>query len=171
LASTRALLYIGRGRNGGGTVSEKLTLYEQGQLIAAAVRLHNYREKSPPTPEDVAQQLGFSVELTHHVINKMAELGALRVMSGAFGNRVLLDDVHKIDELEGKDATPSIEDEVAQFQAAQALKNEEVARRFSKDFVDEKKQSLKADLAAKLADPSKLKRSENPLDNMFKKKE
>jgi hypothetical protein len=83
---------------------------------------------------------------------------------------VLLDDHRRIEELEGKDAKPGIDEEVAAFQAAQAQKNEETAKRFSKDFFDPKKESMKADLAAKLADPSKLKKSDNPLDAMFKKK-
>jgi hypothetical protein len=152
-------------------MSEKLTLYEQGHLIAAAIRLHLHREGTPPSPDDVAKALGFSSELTHHVLHKMAELGAVRLMTGAYGDRVLLDDHRKIDELEGKDATPSIEEDVAAFQEAQARKMEETAKRFSKDFLDPKKQELKADLAAKLADPSKLKKSDNPLDAMFKKKD
>jgi hypothetical protein len=151
-------------------MSDKLTLYEQGRLIEAAVLLHLHREKTPPSPEQVAELIGFSLEAVHHLLHKMAELGAVRLLSGAFGDRVLLDDHRRIEELEGKDAKPGIDEEVAAFQAAQAQKNEETAKRFSKDFFDPKKESMKADLAAKLADPSKLKKSDNPLDAMFKKK-
>jgi len=151
-------------------MAESLTLFEQGRLIEAAVLLHAHREKTPPTPEQLAEMLGLSVEAVHHVLHKMAEIGAVRILSGAFGDRVLLDDYRRIDELEGQDAKPGIDDEVAAFQAAQALKNEETAKRFAKDFIDPKKQSLKEEVAAKLADPSKMKKADNPLDAMFKKK-
>jgi len=151
-------------------MAKDLSFYEEGHLVAACIRLHTYQHGVPPSPEDIAATLSISVEKIHHLVNRMAELGAVRVASGAYGVRVLLDDHTKIEELEGKEFTPSIEEELTAFQAAQAKKNEEMAKRFSKDFVDEKKESLKADLASKLADPSKLKKSDNPLDQMFKKK-
>ncbi|NLH48148.1 MAG: hypothetical protein GX444_06035 [Myxococcales bacterium] len=151
-------------------MDEKLSLYQEGHLIVAAVRLLTHREKTPPAPEQVAEFLGFSIESVHYLVNKLDELGALRVMSGAYGVKLLLDDHRKLEELEGVENKPGIEEEIAAFQAAQAQRNEEMAKRFSRDFVDPQKESLKADLAAKIADPSKLKRADNPLDAMFKKK-
>jgi len=151
-------------------MAEKLTLYEQGQVIAAAVRLHTHREGTPPTPEEIGETIGLHVEKVHHTLNKMEELGAVKVLTGAFGTKVMLADHLAIEELEGRDATPCIDDEVAAFKAAQAKKAEELAKRFDKDFVDPEKQDLKADLNAKISDPSKLKKADNPLDAMFKKK-
>jgi len=151
-------------------MSETLTLYEKGHLLAAAIRLHVHHHHTPPTPDQLAEALAMNVEQVHHLVNKMADLGALKVLSGAFGTRVLLADHTAIEELEGADARPDIEDEVAAFQAAQAEKNREVAARFGKDFVDERKRDVQADAAAKLSDPSKLKRSDNPLESLFKKK-
>lgn len=151
-------------------MSDVLTLYEKGHLVAAAIRLHNHLHHTPPSPEQLAEVLAINVEQVHHVVNKMAGLGALKVLTGAFGTKVLLADHLLVEELEGADAKPDIDDEVAAFQAAQAEKNEEVAARFDKNFVDERKTDLQSEVAAKLADPSKLKRSDNPLDAMFKKK-
>lgn len=152
-------------------MEEKLDLYQEAHLVVAAVRLIAYREKTPPSPDQVAKFLGFSLENVHYIVNKLDELGALRVMSGAFGVKLLLDDPLKIEDLADLETRPGIEEEIAAFQAAQAQKNEEMAKRFSKDFIDPQKESMKADLAAKIADPSKLKRTDNPLDSMFKKKE
>jgi hypothetical protein len=153
------------------TMEDVLTLYDKGQLIGAAIRLHQHSKGTPPSPDQIAEALQINVEQVHHTINKMADLGAVLVMEGAYGSRVLLADHHKIDDLEGKDAAPGIDDEVAAFQEAQAKKNEALAARFGKDYVDPQKAELKADLDSRLADKSGFKRADNPLDAMFKKKD
>lgn len=151
-------------------MKENSTLYLQGHLVAAVIRLHTYREGAPPTPEQIARQLSITTEQAHYLINKMEELGAVRVAEGSFGVRVMLDDHLQLEELEGKEFTPNIEEELAAFQESQAKKSAELSKMFEKDYVDDDKEKLKEDLDAKIADPAKLKKADNPLDAMFKKK-
>ena len=149
---------------------EELTLYQKGHLVAAAVRLHSHLHGTPPTPEQIGELLKMNREQVHFLVNKLAEIGAVLVAEGSFGVRVMLAEHLKLEELEGHDLTPSIEDEVAAFKAAQNQRNEQLQKLFDKDHVDEEKKKLQDALAAKLADPSKLKKAGNPLDAMFKKK-
>jgi len=152
-------------------MSKQMTLYEKAHLIAAAIRLHEHKHGTPPEPEKIAEALGWTTESVHFVINKMEQEGAASVASGSYGVRVLLSDHLKIEELEGKDSDADITDEVEAFKKSQAEKSEKLARMFDKDYKDEAKADLKKDLEEKLADPSKRKAADNPLDAMFKKKE
>jgi len=151
-------------------MSEQKTFYEWGHLIAAAIRLHTHQSGTPPTPEQVAEALRTTTEKVLHAIHKMEEVDAVRIVSGSFGDKLVLGDHRRIEELEGFDVTPEIDDEVEAFKQAQAKKHEELARLFDKNYKDEEKEKQKEDLAAKIADPSKLKKADNPLDAMFKKK-
>jgi hypothetical protein len=151
-------------------MNDELSLYQKAHLVVAAIRLHAYREGVPPTPEQIGEALGMNREQAHFLVNKLVEVGAVQVAEGSFGTRVLLADHLKLEELEGHDLTPSIEEELAAFKVAQAQRNEQLGKLFEKDHVDEEKKSLQEDLAAKLADPSKRKKTGNPLDAMFKKK-
>jgi len=151
-------------------MSEELTLYQKGHLVAAAIRLHIHHHGVPPTPEQIGEALAMNREQVHFLVNKLLEAGAVHVAEGSFGVRVMLADHLKIEELEGHDLTPSIEEELAAFKAAQAQRNEQLEKLFEKDHVDEDKKKMQEELAAKIADPAKLKKAGNPLDAMFKKK-
>ena len=151
-------------------MSEPKTFYEWGHLIVAVIRLHTHQKGTPPTPDQVAEALCTTSEKVLHVVHKMEEAGAVRVVSGSYGTKLVLADHREIEQLEGVDVTPEIDDEIEAFKRAQAKKNEDLARLFAKDYKDEDKEKQQEELAAKIADPSKLKKTENPLDAMFKKK-
>ena len=134
------------------------------------VNIHGHSLRVGRYSQAIGEALGMNREQAHFLVNKLVEVGAVQVAEGSFGTRVLLADHLKLEELEGHDLTPSIEEELAAFKVAQAQRNEQLGKLFEKDHVDEEKKSLQEDLAAKLADPSKRKKTGNPLDAMFKKK-
>ena len=145
---------------------EKESPYVQGRVLLSAITLIQYKGKEEADVGSIAELVGWSEELTHHVVNKMEEIGAVKRITGPFKDRVNVLDHLAIEELKGQEFDANIEDEISAFAEKQKAKNAEIQNLFGGKSKD--KDNLFASLADDLKTGGK-KKKENPLDALTKK--
>jgi hypothetical protein len=113
--------------------------YDDGHLLVAAVRLLMHRNGRPPTVEECAGLAGFSVELTHALVRRLEEYGAVRAVETPFEARVVIED-HTALEAIPRDATgPSVASEFESFRDRQKEKQKELDKLFGEGSLEKKK--------------------------------
>ncbi|MFQ6103712.1 MAG: hypothetical protein ACE5OP_05415 [Candidatus Glassbacteria bacterium] len=144
---------------------KEISPYEQGHVIVSAVRLFSYREGKMPTASDISTLSGFSMDITLLLCNKLVELGALKVVTGAFDDRYHVSDHLKLEELPKAIDEDEMIREVEKFKADRMEKKKKIEEMFTgKDF-DRKKRERMKKLDDRFKDPSSKKRP-NPLDSL-----
>lgn len=124
------------------------SLYEEGHLILAAIRILEHRMGTPPDVENICQMLELSIEQGNRICNKLSEKGVIRILSGAFGTKVDIADHLLIESLRAEDGPAAIQDDIEKFKASRQALTQKVAS--IKAEQDEKKKSLFADLEKQL---------------------
>ena len=146
----------------------EITPYIQAKVLLAAITLIEYREKKQADIESIAELTTFSVEMVHHLVNKLEEIGAVRRITGPFTDRVAIADEPAVDQLKGKEFAPGIEDEVARFAQQQKAKHADISNLFKGG--GEKKKDLFSSIQDRIKSGGKQKK-ENPLDAIGKKED
>lgn len=155
---------------GRGNVVESYTVYEEGQILMAGVRLFRHREKRQPSLRELAEFVGFSLESVHHLCNRLEKIGALERIRGAFEERVGLLDPLQAEVLRGPETRPDIGEEVKKWKEQREHTVQEVGKRFSADFGKKEKEDLFSQLEGRIRKGGK-EEKESPLDALFRQKE
>ena len=144
------------------------TIYQQAHLAVAAVRVFVHRENRQPTVEDLAAFLGYSLEMTLHIVHKLVERGIVEKVPSAFKEVLYLRDYTKIEDLAAEGEGPTVAEKYEEVEEEKQERHAEIAGRFSPQFEDARKKDLFADLADKLKSGGKSNKP-NPLDELKKK--
>jgi hypothetical protein len=124
------------------------SLYEQGHLVVAAIRVLEHQRKVPPSVEDICSCLSLSTEQGHRICSRLQEQMVVEVVRGAYGTKVFLRNHHLLEELPKTEDASGIADEVKKFQESRKGMDERIAA--FKAQQEEKKKNLFADLDKKL---------------------
>lgn len=87
----------------------------EGQLMTAAIRVLSHREKRPPTPQEIAELLRLSQEITLHVLRGLEARGIVRSMTTPFEVRVTIEDESGVAELPVVSTGPDMGHEIEDF--------------------------------------------------------
>jgi len=73
--------------------------YEMGHLVAAAIRIMEYKSGRPPTAQDVCEFLDLAGEQGHLLCVKLQDVGVLEMSEGPYGTRLFVRDHLKLEDL------------------------------------------------------------------------
>ncbi len=73
-----------------GTMEEKNSLYYQGHVIAAAIRLCLHQKGIQPSIRDLSDMTSYSKESLYFICNRLEKNGIVEVVKGAFDEKVYL---------------------------------------------------------------------------------
>ena len=131
---------------------KKKTLYDEGHLFVAAIRILEYSHGSPPTLDQVADLLDISGEQAGLISRRLVETGIVEQVEGAFGQRWGVLDHLKLESLPRARENSELDDALKRFQSerdklAQKVESikEEQARK-KKDLFAGIEKKLKKDL-------------------------
>ncbi len=123
---------------------KRLSLYEQGHLVVAAIRLHFHREGKLPSAEEISTMTGISVEVTHLLCNQLIDEGILRVVGGAFDQRFEVKDHLKIEKLPRSVDDGAMEREIKEYRAEREDKQKKIDEMFDrKEFEKQRQEQLR----------------------------
>jgi DNA-binding Lrp family transcriptional regulator len=129
--------------------------YQEGHLFVAAVRVLEHRRGAPPTLDQIAELLKFSVEQTGWISRRLQEAGIIKLVEGAFEDRWGIEDYLKLEDLPKDMETSQLDEALKQFKAEKnkiALKVESIKEQQAKkqkDLFSEIEKKLKKDLSKK----------------------
>lgn len=132
-------------------MSSRPDLHTRAHLVVAAIRILAHLEPVPPSVDAVSQHLQFSREEGHLLCRKLAELGIIEIVEGAFGTKLFVQDYGRIETLPRGESERSMEEEVRRFQDSRAGLNQKIASiqadqaRKKKDLFAELNKKLKRD--------------------------
>lgn len=128
--------------------NRELDLYTEAHLLVAALRIHEHRSAQPATLEDLCRLLDFSAERGGIVLRRLADLGAVEVVQGSFGDRVFLRDHLRIEEIPRGETGKRLEEELRRFRESQR----QIERKVEAIQAEQagKKKSLFAEMEKKL---------------------
>jgi len=122
--------------------------YSTAHLVVAAVRVLTHQKNIPPSIESVCSLLSISGEKGHHIVRRLAEMGALEIVSGAYGTKLFVRDHLMIEEISRDETDSKLDEEVKKFKDGQKNISKKVES--FKAEQEEKKRKLFADLEKKL---------------------
>jgi hypothetical protein len=143
-------------------MSGKTSLYEQGHLLVAALRLFSHRHKRPPSIADLSGMLELSTEMVSYMCNRLEELSVLEVVPAAFDERIYLRDHLKLESLPREEKVSGLEEEVQKLQADRQRQMEDLQKQ--RATMETQKKDLFSDLERQLKEG--IKRKQNPLDEI-----
>lgn len=124
--------------------------YDEGQLIAAGIRVQAHRDGRPPLLEDVAALLGMPADFLRVLVVEMESRGILRQLTNAFETRLGIEDHTRLEELPREQGSARLNAEVEDFRREFRKKQEGLKNTFgSGAFVkkaDEKMNRLQEEL-------------------------
>jgi DNA-binding Lrp family transcriptional regulator len=96
---------------------ESKSLYVEGHLFVAAVRIIEHRHKAPPALDQIAKMLGFSSEQTGLISRRLEQHGIIELVESAYGDRWAVADHLQLEALPSERETSQLDDELKKFQA------------------------------------------------------
>lgn len=87
----------------------------QGHLIVASIRVLTHQKQRPPTPEEIAEQIGYGREVLLHVVRGLEARGIVRSIENPFDVRIDISDHHAIEELPEEAKGPDMGQEIEDF--------------------------------------------------------
>jgi hypothetical protein len=132
---------VGSKKTVGGISMGKMSLYDEAQVLVAAIRVLEYRKSTTPSLKDISDILGMNIDRVTRISNDLRTLGILNMVDGPFEtvNLVVADHL-KIEEISREVKTTNMEDEIRKFQ--EKSKNAYVDK--VKAFKEESKKKEKA---------------------------
>ncbi len=126
----------------------KSSLYEQGHLFVAAIRVLSYQTNKSPVLADVCRLLNMTEEAAGLISRRLVTAGVLETITAAYDGRLLLKDHLKLEQLPKIDQQPALQAEIERFQSKRdQLKDRVAAMRAQQK---EKRKDLFADIENKL---------------------
>ena len=135
---------------------ERKSIFLEGHLVVAAIRILEYRNGSPPGMDQIAEMLGFSSEQISYLLRRLADESIIRQVEGAFEGRWTVADHLKLEELPKESKEPTQLDHALQkFQAEknkmalkiEAIKEQQALKK--KDLFAEIEKKIKKDVLKK----------------------
>ena len=123
-------------------------LQTEAHLIVAAIRLLEHQHKISPTVADVAKTLSFSLEQCNFLCRKLEELEIIKVVEGAYGNRLFIRNHLNIEDIPRGMKEDKFEEALKQFQDSKKKFAQKIESFQSKQA--EKQKNLFAELEKKL---------------------
>ena len=129
--------------------------YSNAHLIVSAIRILEHQTSTSPSSEDVCRLLSFSLEHGHFLFKKLQELNIIDIVEGAYGNRLIVKNHLKIEEIPRGTQESKLEEELKKFQDTKkdyAEKIESIQAKQAekkKSLFDELEKKLKKDLDKK----------------------
>ena len=122
----------------------------QAHIVVAAVRVLAHKYGRPAAIEEIAELLGWSKELTGHLVRALEARGIVRTIKSPFDIRVEVEDHLKIEELPVEDQGPGLKDEVEEFHERFKKKQEQLQNLFDAGEHEKKKKERLAGLDREL---------------------
>lgn len=96
---------------------EDLELYSKAHLVAAAIRILEYRKNDAPSVEALCEMLNLSSEQGHLLCKKFHDMEIIEVVKWPYGARLFIRNHLKIEEIP-RDKDTSIQEEIEKFQSS-----------------------------------------------------
>jgi DNA-binding MarR family transcriptional regulator len=122
----------------------------EAHIVVAAVRVLAHKSGRPAAIEEIAELLGWSKELTGHLVRALEARGIVRTIKSPFDVRVEVKDHLKIEELPVEDQGPGLQDEVEEFHERFKKKQEQLQNLFDAGEHEKKKKERLAGLDQEL---------------------
>jgi hypothetical protein len=130
------------------TDASMASLYQNGHLVVAAIRVLTHRRNGPPSVDAVTELLNFSPEQANLLCSKLHELGIVECLEGGFGTRLFVRDHVKLEDLPDEAQTPAFAEAIKKFQEEKKSLTRKVDA--IKAEQAEKKKALHAELEKQL---------------------
>ena len=129
---------------------EHLPSQAQAHLVVAAVRVLGHKLGRPAAIEEIGELIGYSKELTGHLVRALEACGIVQEIKSPFDVRVEVRDHVKIEALPREDTGPGLQDEVEEFHKRFQKKQEELQNLFDSGDQETKKKERFAGLEDEL---------------------
>jgi len=132
-----------------------IDFYTEAHLVVSAIRMLEYRHTRPPSVGEVCDMLAFSLEKGNRLCRKLSELEAIRLIEGAYGVRLSVQDHLKLEEIPRGKPESRLSNEVKRFQdqrnhfthKVESIQAEQADKK--KSLFAELEKQLKSDLGEK----------------------
>lgn len=122
----------------------------QAHVVVAAVRVLTHKLNRPPSIEEIAELLGYSNEITGHLVRVLEARAIVHTIKSPFDVRVEIHEHLKIEELPIEDTGPGLQDEVDEFHKRFQQKQEALQNLFDSGELEAKKKKRLAGLEDEL---------------------
>ncbi|MFP4040487.1 MAG: hypothetical protein ACOCPQ_04510 [Desulfosudaceae bacterium] len=119
---------------------DNLSLYEAAQLVTAAIRIIEFKDQQPPSPEAVAALLSVSTERVLRICRKLERQNAISMVSGGFGEKLFIKDHLAIEKLPHQSDSADMTGELEKFKAVQKDRDQKIEALKQKE--EERKKKL-----------------------------
>lgn len=131
------------------------SIYEEGHLLAAAIRVLEHLNNAPPTLDQIAQLLKLPNEQIGLIGRRLKEAQIIAQVEGAYDERWTLRDHLKIEELPRATSTSQLDSALEKFKSerqqlakkVESIKEQQAKKQ--KDLFSEIEKRLKQDLSKK----------------------
>jgi hypothetical protein len=113
--------------------------YTESHLTVAAIRMLTHQHTAPPSIDAVCEALSYSLEQGHLVCRKLAEMGVIDILEGAYGTRLFIKNHLAVEEIPRGTKVSKLEEALKKFQTSK------------KDY-DKKIESIQAEQAKRKKD-------------------
>jgi hypothetical protein len=127
---------------------ENKSLYHEGHLFVAAIRILERRHGAPPTLEQISEMVLFSNEQTGLISRRLRDAGIVEQVEGVFGDRWCIIDPVKLEELPKDQEVTQLDTALKKFQSERNKLAEKVEN--IKEMQAQKRKELFAGLEKKL---------------------
>jgi hypothetical protein len=124
------------------------SLYNEGHLFVAAVRVLRHRKGVPPMLEQINELLGITTEQAGLVGRRLRDAGIVEEVQGAFGVRYEIKDYLKLEDLPREVDTSQLDDALKKFQSERHMISQKIES--IKEQQAQKKKDLFAQIEKKL---------------------
>jgi hypothetical protein len=127
---------------------ESKSLYNEGHLFVAAVRVLEHQKGVPPMLDQISGLLAITAEQAGLVSRRLRDAGIVEEVQGAFGVRFVVKDHLKLEELPREIETSQLDDALKKFQSERHMISRKVES--IKEQQAQKKKDLFAEIEKKL---------------------
>lgn len=129
---------------------ERKSIFFEGHLVVAAIRILEFRSGSPPSSGQIGEMLGLSSEQTGYIIRRLNEASVIKQVESAFGDRWTTADYLQLENLPRDASEPTqLDHALEKFQSeknkmaqkVEAIKEQQALKK--KDLFAEIEQKLK----------------------------
>lgn len=126
----------------------KKNLYATAHLVVSAIRVMAHQNGAPPSVENLAEALRFSLEESHFLCRRLHKLGIIDVVEGVFGTKLFVKDHLELENIPKEPEDDNIKDDIEKFVSSKKDYTKEIESFKAKQ--EKKKQDLFSEIDQKL---------------------